>query len=218
MARKILFSEVIQASWKGLISQIWLLTGLFIGYITVNLALILFIPFPSKDTAIGFTGIAISLLSLVFTLLFSLGYTKNLFQTLDGEEPQFSAYGRQSKKIITWSIASIIYAVIVLIGLSLLIVPGVYLAIRLQFFAAAIVDEDAGIIASLKRSWEITKGQTLSLFVLLLIYKGLIILGLALIGIGIFVTFPLAGLMYCNAYRKLTAFTTFTDEAIKEER
>jgi len=213
MARKFVLKDVLRVSWKGLISQIWLLAGLFIGYITVTLALILLIPFPAKGTTIRFTGIAVALLSLVFSLLFSLGYTKNLFQTLDGEEPQFSAYGQQSRKIITLFVASLIYALIVIIGAALLIVPGIYLSIRLQFFVAAIVEEDAGIIASLKRSWEISRGQVMPLLIFLLVSKGLSIFGLAFFVIGFFVTFPLAGLMYCNVFRKLTAFTT---EEIRE--
>ena len=47
---------------------------------------------------------------------------------MDGEEPQFSAYGQQSRKIFTYLIASIIMGIAVAIGIFLLIVPGIYLA------------------------------------------------------------------------------------------
>ena len=57
---------------------------------------------------------------------------------MDGEEPQFSAYGQQSRKIFTYLIASIIMGIAVAIGIFLLIVPGIYLAIRLQFYSAYI--------------------------------------------------------------------------------
>ena len=49
--------------------------------------------------------------------------------------------------------------IIVVFGICLFIIPGIYLALRLQFFTAFIVEEDTGIIESLKRSWEITRGQ-----------------------------------------------------------
>jgi len=205
MARIFVLSDVLRIAWKGLISQIWLLAGLLIGYVIVSLSLILFIPFPEQGT-ISVAGMAITLLSLVLSLLFSLGYTQNMFQTLDGEEPQFSAYGQQSRKSITWLIAGLIYMVVVIVGLALLVFPGIYLAIRLQFFYTSIVEEDTGIMTSLKRSWEITRGQTIPLFWLLLVAIGLTVLGLAFFVIGIFITFPLVGLMYCYVFRKLTVF------------
>jgi len=205
MERKFILSDVLRVAWKGFMAQIWLLSGLIIGYTIISLAMAIFIPNPVQGS-ISLAGMTMILLIVVFSLLFSLGYTKNLFQAFDGEEPQFSAYGQQAFKIITWFIAGLIYAVVVIIGLALLIVPGIYLAIRLQFFYASIVEEDTGIVDSLKRSWVITHGQVMPLFWLLLVTKGLILLGLAFFVIGVFVTFPLAGMMYCNVFRKLTIF------------
>ena len=202
MVRKFILSDVLRVAWKGYVSQIWILSGLVIGYVIVSLALYLLIPSPIKGI-MSVANIAIMLLSLVLTLLFSLGYTQNMFQTLDGEEPQFSAYGQQSRKIITWLIAGLIYMVVVIVGLALLVFPGIYLAIRLHFFYTSIVDEDTGIITSLKRSWEITQGQAIPLVLLLLVAMGLTVLGLAFFVIGIFVIFPLIGLMYCYVFRKL---------------
>ena len=202
MARKFVLSDVLRAAWKGLVSQIWLLAGLLIGYVIVSLSLILFIPIPEQGS-LSVAAIAIALLGLGLSLLFSLGYTKNMFETLDGEEPQFSAYGQQSRKIITGLIAGLIYTVIVTVGLALLVFPGIYLAIRLQFCYASIVEEDTGIVTSLKRSWEITKGQAMPLFLLLLVTIGFTVLGLAFFAIGVFVTFPLVGLIYCYTFRKL---------------
>ena len=206
MDKKYLFSDVLRGAWKGLISQIWLLAGLLIGYVIISFALTVFIPAPAQGT-ISLTGMAIMLVSLVFSLLFSLGYTQNMFQTLDGEEPQFSAYGLQASKGLTFLVAYLIYTIIVTVGVALLVVPGIYLAVRLQFFVASIVEEDTGIMASLKRSWEITKGQMKPLLLLLLVAIGFMVLGLAFFAIGTFVTTPLIGLMYCYVFRKLTAFS-----------
>ena len=207
MERKFVLSDVLRVAWKGFISQVWLLSGLIIGYVIIILALTLFILPPVPGT-ISIAGMAIAVLCWIFSLLFEMGYTKNMFQALDGEEPQFSAYGQQSRKIIIWFVASLIYTIIVIVGFALLVVPGFYLAIRLQFFYAAIVEEDTGILDSLKRSWEITNGQVMPLLLLLLVATGLFLLGLACFWIGIFVAYPLIGLMYCYVFRKLTAFST----------
>jgi hypothetical protein len=207
MVQKFKLSDVLRVAWKAFISQIWILAGLIIGYTIISLALNLFAPVPVEGI-VSRTSIAIALIGLVFSSLFSLGYTQNMFQALDGEEPQFSAYGQQSRKIITYLVTGLIYTVIVIVGFALLVVPGIYLAVRLQFSLASIVEEDTGILTSLKRSWEITKGQTMPLLLLLLVMIGLTMLGLVFFIIGIFVTIPLTGLMYCYVFRKLTAFTT----------
>lgn len=207
MVRKFMLSNVLRVAWKGYISQIWILTGLIIGYVIISLALNLFIPSPLQGI-ISITAIATALLGLVFSQLFTLGYTKNLFQALDGEEPQFAAYGQEARKIFTGLFACLIFTVAVIIGLALLILPGFYIAIRLQFSLASIVEEDTGIITSFKRSWEITKGHEKQLLLLLFVEIGLVLSGLIVFIIGIFITIPLVGLMNCYVFRKLTAFNS----------
>jgi len=89
--------------------------------------------------------------------------------------------------------------------LGLLIIPGIYLALRLQFFTAIIVEEDGGILESLRRSWEITKGQAMPLFLVFLTMVGISIVGFLLFIVGIFVAIPLTYMMYAYTYRKLSA-------------
>jgi uncharacterized membrane protein len=205
MERKIFISETVKAAWKALKAQIWILVGLVIGYTIISLLLSLFQP--ASIASITISGIAVCIVGLLFSLVFELGYLKNLFQALDGDEPQFSAYGQQSRRIFTYFLASILYAVVVCVGLALFIVPGIYLGLRLQFYAMSIVEEDAGIVSSLKRSWEITKGHGGRLFLLLLVCTGFALLGVIAFVIGIFVVYPLIGLMTCHVFRKLTVST-----------
>lgn len=132
-----------------------------------------------------------------------LGYLKNLFQTLDGIEPQFSAYGQQARKIVTYIVMALLYSLILMVGLIFFIIPGIYFAIRLQFAPAFIVEENMGVIDSLKMSWNITKGNIGQLFLLWLAMTGICILGLIVLIIGIFVAVPLIYMMYCYTFRKL---------------
>lgn len=202
MKQKIVISEIFKEAWKGLKAEFWLLVGLMIGYVLIMMSLGLFIPDLKEDISIS--AIAVMTLSFVFSIIFSLGYIKNLFQTLDKEEPQFSSYGRQSLKFFHFLAAYILYIIMISIGFALLVIPGFYLALRFQFFVASMVDENTGIIGSLKRSWEITKRQTFSLFLLMLVMTGLCIIGIIALGVGVFITLPLISLMYGCAFRKLT--------------
>lgn len=200
MEPKFSISEVCSTSWQRTKAQIWVLAGLLIGMCIISFTLGAF-AMPMQQSVVG--GIVINLITCIISAIFALGYLKNLFQALDGEEPQFSAYGQQARKIITYLIANLFMGIIVIFGLCLFIIPGIYLAIRLQFYAAFIVEDDAGIIDSLKRSWEITRGQGMSLFMLMLAMIGICILGFILLGIGIFVAMPLVYMMYAYVFRKL---------------
>lgn len=202
MGSKFSISEVCGTSWQRTKAQIWVLSGLIIGMSIISFTLGAF-AMPIQQSVVG--AVVINLISCVISCIFALGYMKNIFQALDGEEPQFSAYGQQSRKIITYLVANILMAIIVTLGLCLFIIPGIYLALRLQFYAALIVEDDAGIIESLQRSWEITRGQGMSLFMLMLAMIGICILGLILLGIGIFVAMPLIYMMYAYVFRKLNA-------------
>ena len=198
MERKLIISDLLRKAWQSLRAQIWVLAGLVIGYTIISLLLTCTMPYVSYPGRA-----ALGLANTFFTLVFALGYLKNLFQALDGEEPQFSAYGQMSRKVFALLFAYILYTVIVALGLVLLIVPGVYVGLRWVFAPQIIVEENAGALSSLRRSWEITRGTTRQVFKLVLAGCGIMLLGHLAFGIGIFLAIPLVHLMMCAAYRRL---------------
>ncbi len=200
MEAKFSISEVCSTSWQRLKSQIWVLAGLMIGIAIIYVIVSACTTF-AQGSVVGF--IVTNLISIVVSSFFALGYIKNVFQALDGDEPQISAYRQEARKIITYFVANLLFGIVFLVGLVLLIIPGIYLSLRLQFATAFIVEEDAGITESLKRSWEITRGQEMPLFLLMLATIGFLLLGLIVFGIGIFVAAPYAYMIYCYTFRKL---------------
>lgn len=211
-------SEVLKTSWKYLKEQIWVLVGLFIGFMILSFLISAILPQP--DPTLGLSGgvfvkmIITMLVSIFISCIYMLGYTKNLFQTIDGMEPQFSAYGQQAKKILTCFVANLIVGIIILIGTCLLIIPGIYLALRLQFYICFIVEEDAGIIDSLKRSWAITEGHAMPLFILALAQIGIMIIGMILLFVGYFVAVPLMLMTYCYVFRQLNSAVVVVDDDV----
>ncbi len=202
--------DIFRTSWSYTKSQLAILCGLLIGYVIIAFTLSIF-SLPSQGSLSG--QIVSNLVSCVVGIIFSLGYMKNLFQTIDGIEPQFSAYGQQFRKILVYFVANILCGLIISIGLILLLVPGIYLALRLQFFAAFIVEEDAGILDSMRRSWAITEDSAMKLFLLFLVQFLVILIGLLLLGIGIFIAIPLVYMMYCYAFRLLNSPLQLIEEA-----
>jgi uncharacterized membrane protein len=203
MKEKIKYSEIFKTAWKRLKSQFWLLTGLLIGF-TIIYSLLCIFAIPAKGEFSGLGSVLVFILSQLMLCIFMLGYMKNCFQTLDGEEPQFSSYGQVSRKLFSFIAAYLIFSIIVAAGCALLVIPGIYLALRLQFFFASMVDENAGVIGSLKRSWEITGGHSMSLFAVMLIMALISVIGQIALVVGVFVATPLITLMYGAVFRRLT--------------
>lgn len=193
-------SEIFKTSWGYTKSQIWILAGLVIGFMLIAFTVGIFVM--SMQSSSGGTAISY-LISALLSAIFYVGYIKNTFQTMEGDEPQFSAYLQSGRKIMNYFLANILFGVIVGIGTLLFVLPGIYLGIRLQFFGQCIVEEDAGAVQALKQSWALTKGQFLPLLLLLLAQILIAIIGLILFGIGIFVAIPLIVMMQSYTYRLL---------------
>lgn len=210
MNSSIRVSDVFQPSWKYTKSQIWILAGLYIGYIIISFTLGIFVS--AANGSVG-SGLLSALVSMVLAAMFYLGYFQNMFQTMDGEEPQFSAYLQSPQKIINVIIATLVYGIVVLLGTVLLIIPGIYVAIRLQFFLMFILDENAGAIDAMRKSWRLTQGRFGFLFLLGLTQILIAIIGLCFLGIGYFVAIPLIMMMECYTYRLLNSpLKVSTDE------
>ncbi len=109
-----------------------------------------------------------------------------------------------TKSILTFVVASFLTGIIVFAGFILLIIPGIYFAIRLQFSTYLIVDKKLGIMDSIKTSWRITKGHTWNLFLFGLLLFLLNILGAIALVIGLIVTIPTSGIATAYVYKKLS--------------
>lgn len=101
--------------------------------------------------------------------------------------------------------AELLAAIIVIVGLLLLIVPGIIAAIGLGFAPYLVIDRGKGPIEALKGSWHLTTGNKWQLFLFGLALLGLNLLGLLALVVGLLVTVPVTWLAVTHAYRTLIA-------------
>ena len=101
------------------------------------------------------------------------------------------------KPIVRYVLASIVTGIVVILGLVLLIIPGVILATYL------IVDKNLGPIEAIKKSWSVTRGNTWNLFFFGILLGLINILGMVCLLVGLFITIPLGMLATTFVYRKL---------------
>jgi uncharacterized membrane protein len=143
--------------------------------------------------------------SSIFSMIFGLGLIKISLKMYDNEEPKFSDLIFQYKLFFRYLFASLLCGLITFLGFILLIVPGIILSIRLGFFDYLIVDKNSKIVESLKKSWEITKGNSWNLFLLYLLLGLINILGVFALIVGLFWSIPTTMLAEAFVYRKLSS-------------
>jgi uncharacterized membrane protein len=112
--------------------------------------------------------------------------------------------------------ATILQSVIILVGLVLLIVPGIIASLVFVFTQLALVDKKLDPIAALKESYRLTKGHVWQLFVFTLTIVAVNIVGFLALVIGLMVTIPVSIIAAAHVYRKFSAMeepVVITNEA-----
>lgn len=102
---------------------------------------------------------------------------------------------------IPYLLGSLLFSVILTVGMILLVAPGVYFAVKYQFMPYLIIDRGMEPVEALKAAGEMTKGFWLDLFLFLLCIVGINFLGAMAFGIGLIVTIPVTLLAHAWAYR-----------------
>lgn len=69
--------------------------------------------------------------------------------------------------------ASIFFWTAVLLGFMLLVIPGIFLAVRLIFYKYAVLLDEGGIVSSLEKSWKATKGNGWRIAALMLVFAAM---------------------------------------------
>lgn len=148
----------------------------------------------------------------VISILMSIALTAVTLKLLDEHIPHYGDLlipFKTYKVTLHYALGSILYALIVLVGLIFLILPGIYLLVRLQFFTYLLVEhENMGAIESFKRSMGMTKGRFWSLFGFGLVFVGINLLGLLAFGVGLFITIPVTCIAYAKLYRTLSSVSS----------
>ncbi len=94
----------------------------------------------------------------------------------------------------------------VLTGAGIVLLIGFYYLIRLQFYKYIIIEnETITAITALKKSYHLTKGNSVQLIVYIILVVLLNILGAIPLGLGLIITVPLTLLTSAEIYKKLSS-------------
>jgi uncharacterized membrane protein len=154
---------------------------------------------------------AIGLISAAVSATLTLGLAKIYLCFRDGKKPLFENLFDGIAQFHKYIGASIVVFFAVLMGLILLVVPGLVFLIRLWFLGFVIVDKKAGPLDAIQQSWDISRGHTMDLLLLFITLVGLNLLGLICLGVGLLATVPMSGLALAHIYRTLSPATAASE-------
>jgi uncharacterized membrane protein len=187
----------------------------FIGFMLV-LALITVIPDYIADKVLepksaGLLGVKIVL--RLIGLVLGMASTRISLDIHDSGQPDLSRIGTIIPQIPSYLVSKILYGLIVLVGLLLLVIPGLIAAYMFLYVGYLVIDRGMGPVAALGESRILTDGYKMDLFLFSLVVALVNILGVICLFVGLFVTIPTTLMASAYVYRKLNPAETVAETA-----
>lgn len=156
----------------------------------------------STDTT-GIIRFLASVLSFFLGQLVAIVWISLALAIIDGRPISGESLLPDGSTLISYVIASLVFSVMLFVGLVLLIIPGLIVAVVFGVYGWALVDKGLDPIGSLRESSRLTAGRRGQLFVFLLAAIGLNILGLLALVVGVLITSAVTLIAAGHVYRQL---------------
>lgn len=148
-------------------------------------------PTDVEPVAIG-VGVVGGLMTVFLGIPLSMGVTKAHLAASRGQKPTWQdlgyAFGPRYWPTVGLGVLT---ALVIIGGLILLIIPGIYWAVRLAFTHQRFIEDGLGIRDAMRASFADTRGRWWSVFGLVLMAIPLVLAGLLALIVGIFVALVL---------------------------
>lgn len=197
VALPIAVATVVQAILSSIVGVIG---GVAIGVMTAQGVL--------DADAMQVVNLALQGVSTAFNLLVSAfmagGFVTMALKACRGQPTSFGDPFSGGRYFGRMFVAMIVAFFLVAVGMALCLVPGIILALGVGLYNMLIVDQDMAGVDALKKSWEMTKGHKLNIFLFGLIGIGVFIAGALACGIGVLlVSVPMAWIGIASIYLRI---------------
>ena len=146
------------------------------------------------------------ILHLAFFFFFArlmVGFHRLTLRAVEGKTPALSTLTGSLNRGPTFLLAATIYFMAVVCGFVLLIIPGIYIAVRYALFGHVVANTSTTAVECLKYAATLSRNRWWSFFGFVSLALFLNLAGAALLGVGLFLTFPVSLLAGSNFYRSL---------------
>jgi uncharacterized membrane protein len=186
--------KALSYGWEAITKNFWYLVG-------TGLIMSIISSVGSSDQ--NDENMLLSAVGLVLSAWIMAGFYKITLSLYDGKKLAVTEMFTQFKYFWRMLGATILLALIVIIGTVFFIIPGIYLALRYQYTLAAIVDKDMSITEAMDYSSKLTDKIKMRLLLFCLAELGVILLGLLALGLGVLVAMPVVWMANVYVYKKL---------------
>jgi uncharacterized membrane protein len=213
VANPVPIGDAVRYGWAKTMERLsfWIVLVLIIGVIS-------YIPQalsqPIEDSSPA-TALLINVVGAVISTFVSIGAIAISLMVYDGKPVTYGDLFSRRELFWRYLGGTILYGLIVALGLVLLIVPGFVWAVKYQFVPYAIVDRGVGATESLRISARLTDGVKLSLLVFNLALFGVLFLGVLALGVGVLVAFPIVLMASAYMYRYRLGATGGTSSGLQ---
>ncbi len=161
-----------------------------------------------EDTTLTLAFAILTLVLAIVGLFLSYMWIRLILNIVDKKE--FNLFSEQAiptlGKLWNFVKTSILYTLCVIVGFILLIIPAFYVAGRLTFAVYLSVEKNQGARASIKESWDMTKGHAWLLFWKSFVIGLFMVVGFFALLIGSFITYPMGFMVMIMMYREFIKF------------
>ncbi|MFC1914647.1 hypothetical protein ACFLWK_00100 [Chloroflexota bacterium] len=196
----------VSSSYSNGWRQLWkhFLELFLIGIVSFIISIPAWIGDLDKDAAVTFLG----LLGIAYGILVEgpkdYGVSFAYLKAARGEKLEIKNMFEGFQNYWNAVLASLLVSVIVVIGLILLIVPGIIFGCKLAFTPYLVVDRKMAVIEAVKYSWHMTNGHAWKVFFILLLAIPIIIAGLICFGVGVILSFMWISMAFASLYHAVS--------------
>ena len=216
--------EVISDAWRIFTDRMGLLIGAFLaatiitsmaifaGWMPFGFASVLFDQGNTTEAAVAAcVGAVTMILAIGFSFYIQSGYLITHVKAAREQPVEFGDLFAGGRFFLRLFLCSLLFAVIVNIGVSACLIPGLLLGIMFWPFAHVLVDEDRPVIACLSHAKDLTDGNWGSIFIVLIFALACVIAGAFFCGIGVIFAIPFTQVLYAVAYDRMTCQTPHSE-------
>lgn len=132
-----------------------------------------------------------------------IGFLQICFRLYDDQPASYVDIFKNIKDGPIFFLVQLLFGVVMLFGLILLIIPGIYFRARYAFYGYFFAEERSSLQDIFRRSADISQDSMRLLFLLSITLMFLNVAGAGFLGIGLIVTVPLSTLMKTFIFREL---------------
>ncbi len=192
--------QSIQFGWDTMKNHFWFFINVFLIVIAVQMVPILL---GEIDGPAAYLVLPVNLLVMIVGLVLQMGVIKICLKFCSGIPGELSDLLSCFPLFFRFLIGQFLYNLLIMLGFFLLVVPGIYWAIKYQLFSYLIVEEGMGPVEAMEKSGQITRGAKWDLFVFAILLGLINLAGLLCLYIGLLVTIPVSMIAMAHMYKTL---------------